>query len=343
MSGARKDELLVGIDIGGTKVAVAAGDASGRIAARRRRSTEPSGCAEEDLARLAEDVRKVVGEVGATLADVAAVGVTAPGPLDPEAGVVLLPPNLPGWRDVAIVEALGEALGRPIFLENDANAGALAEWNFGAARGLRHVAYLTMSTGVGGGLILDGQLYRGVLASAGEVGHVPVVWEGESCACGQRGCLEAYVGGAAWTRRLRQIVPEDGRVAALAGGREHVSPVELVAAAHEGDGFARAELARWCDYVARGVTALVMTLAPEAVVLGTIAVAAGDALAFAPIREQVAAHIWPHLAANLRILPAALGEDQPFLAGLSVAVEARRTETTEATRGEARRRPSRTA
>jgi glucokinase len=339
----REGNLLVGIDIGGTKVAVAAGDASGVLVARRRRPTEPSGRAEEDLARLASDVREVLDEAGATLDDVAAVGVTAPGPLDPEAGVVLSPPNLPGWRNVAVVEGLVGALGRPVFLENDANAAALAEWHFGAARGLRHVAYLTMSTGVGGGLILDGRLYRGLLASAGEIGHVPVVWEGESCSCGQRGCLEAYVGGAAWTRRLRTIVPEAGRVAALAGGREHVSPVELVAAAHEGDGFARAELTRWCDYVARGVTALVMTLAPEAVVLGTIAVAAGEELAFAPIREQVAAHIWPHLVPHLRILPAALGERLPYLAGLSVALEAGRHTVSEASRNATTIRSSQTA
>jgi len=322
----RDRSLLLGIDIGGTKIAIAAGDASGAIAARWRRATEPSGRPEEDLERLGDDVRNVLREAGATLEDVAAVGVTAPGPLDPERGVVLQPPNLPGWRDVAIVERLAASLGRPVYLENDANAAALAEWHFGAAQGLRHVVYLTMSTGVGGGLILDGRLYRGVLASAGEIGHVPVEWEGESCSCGQRGCLEAYVGGAAWTRRLRTVVREDSRAATLAGGREHVTPVELVEAAREGDGFARAELARWCDYVARGVTAVVMTLAPEAIVLGTIAVAAGETLAFAPIREQVAAHVWPHLARDLRILPAALGDEAPYLAGLSVAVEALRRE-----------------
>ena len=338
----RDGPLLVGIDIGGTKIAIAAGDASGAIAARWRRSTEPSGRPEEDLERLGDDVRNVLREAGATLEDVAAVGVTAPGPLDPERGVVLLPPNLPGWRDVAIVERLAESLGRPVSLENDANAAALAEWHFGAARGLRHVVYLTMSTGVGGGLILDGRLYRGVLASAGEIGHVPVEWEGEPCSCGQRGCLEAYVGGAAWTRRLRTVVREDSRAATLAGGREHVTPVELVEAAREGDGFARAELARWCDYVARGVTAVVMTLAPEVIVLGTIAVAAGEALAFAPIREQVAAHVWPHLARDLRILPAALGDEAPYLAGLSVAVEALRREAEPVPDGAATRSPAKT-
>lgn len=313
------------MDIGGTKIAVGVGDRAGAIRARRRRPTEPTGKPADDLARIADDVRAALAEAGLAVTDVAAVGVTAPGPLDPERGVVLLPPNLPGWRDVPISAVLHDALGVPVFLENDANAAALAEWHFGAGRGFRHLVYLTMSTGVGGGLILDGRIYRGVLGSAGEIGHMPVEWEGEPCPCGQRGCLEAYTGGASWTRRLRARAPEDGRVAQLAGGREHVTPVELVQAAREGDGYARAELTRWCDYVARGITAVVMALAPEVVVLGTIAVAAGETLAFAPIREQVASHVWPHLARELRIVPAALGKDLPYLAGLSVALDALRT------------------
>jgi glucokinase len=178
-----------------------------------------------------------------------------------------------------------------------------------------------MSTGVGGGLVLDGRIYRGVLASAGEVGHVPVEWDGEPCACGRRGCLEAYVGGASWTRRLRALAPEGSRVVALAGSRDAVTPRHLVAAAREGDAFALAEMTRWNDYVARGIVMVVMMLAPEAVVLGTIATAAGEELAFAPIRARVAERIWPHLRPGLRILPAALGEDLPYLAGISVAVE----------------------
>jgi glucokinase len=312
---------LLGIDLGGTKVAFALGREDGTILARLRRATEPSGRADDDLARIAADARALAEQAGVGLAEVAAVGITAPGPLDPERGVVLSPPNLPGWSDVPVVQRLEAALGRPVFLENDANAAALAEHHFGAARGLRHVVYLTMSTGVGGGLILDGRLYRGVLASAGEVGHAPVVWEGgEPCACGLRGCLEAYVGGAAWTRRLRALAPAGGRVATLAGTREAVRPEHVVAAAREGDAFACAELERWNDYVARGVAWLAMVLAPEAVVLGTIAAAAGEALSLDPIRRKVRARVWPHLARELRILPSALGDELPYLAGLGVAL-----------------------
>ena len=307
--------------MGGTKIAFAVGDEAGRLLGRARRPTEASGRPEDDLGRIAADVRRLLAEAGLAPADVAAVGVTAPGPLDPERGIVLSPPNLPGWHDVAVVARLRAALGVPVFLENDANAAALAEWHFGAARGLRHVVYLTMSTGVGGGLILDGRLYRGVLASAGEIGHAPVEWNGEPCACGQRGCLEAYVGGAAWSRRLRASAPAASRAVALAGAREALKPEHVVAAAREGDAFALAELARWNDYVARGIVWIVMALAPEAIVLGTIATAAGDALSLDPIRAQVARHVWPHLAKELRILPAALGANGPYLAGISVAVQ----------------------
>jgi glucokinase len=205
-------------------------------------------------------------------------------------------------------------------VENDANAAALAEWRFGAGRGAQHMVYLTMSTGVGGGLVLGGRLHRGVFASAGEVGHMPIVWEGEPCACGLRGCLEAYAGGAAWTRRLARVTPAASRVAALAGGAGP-RPEHVVAAAREGDSFALAEMDRYNDYLARAIVQLAFTLAPELVVLGTIPTAAGDALCLDPVRARVRSHLWPFLAGQLRVVPAELGDRLPELAGIVVARE----------------------
>ena len=313
--------LLLGIDVGGTKVAFAIGDPAGNLLASQRRPTSPSGRGATDVAAMIEDLRRLVREAGVSLRDVDAIGVSVPSPLDPARGVVLNPPNLPGWREVPVRDLLQQAFGVPVFVENDANAAALAEWHFGAARGFEHVVYLTMSTGVGGGLILGGRLYRGVLASAGEFGHAPVEWDGEPCQCGQRGCLEAYVGGGAWTRRLRQIAPPGSHATQLAGSRDALKPEHLVEAARAGDAFALAELARWNHYVARGIVSIVMGLAPQAVVLGTIAVAAGEELALGPIREQVRARVWPFLSENLQILPAALGATLPFRAALGVALE----------------------
>jgi len=315
--------LLLGIDIGGTKLALSLGDAEGKILRRFRRPTDPSGRPEDDVARMADDARQLLAEAGVARDAVAAVGISAPGPVDVERGELVDPPNLPGWGTVPLVALVEEALGGPVAMENDANAAALAEWRLGAGRGFANVVYLTMSTGIGGGLILDGRLYRGHHSSAGEIGHIPIAGEGgERCACGMPGCFEAYAGGAAWTERLRRTAPEDSQVTALAGGRAHVTPEHVVAAARAGDAFARREFDGWLDTVARGLATIAFTLAPERIILGTIAVAAGEELCFGPLRERVRARVWPAIADGMDIVPSALGADLADLAGICTALEA---------------------
>ncbi|MCA9511233.1 MAG: ROK family protein [Myxococcales bacterium] len=314
--------LVAGVDIGGTKVAFAIADGAGRLLLQRRRPTEPSGSAARDLARMADDLRALLAELGATPSALAAVGVSVPGPMDPEAGVLLRPPNLPGWQRAPVRAALEAALGCPVAIENDANAAALAEWRFGAGRGHRDLVYLTMSTGVGGGLVLDGRLHRGARAGAGEVGHVAVEWPGETCGCGLRGCLEAYVGGRAWTQRLQRATPADSLVARLAGGAALARPEHVVEAARAGCAFALSELDRFNEYLARGIAALAFTLDPALVVLGTICVAAGEDLCFAPLRAKLRARLWPEFADHLAIAPDALGDELPARAGVGVALHA---------------------
>jgi glucokinase len=315
---------LLGIDLGGTKVAYALAGEDGRPRIERRRPTEPSGDPAADVARIAEDVRALLAEAKLAPADLAAVGVSIPGPFDPESGMVLRPPNLPGWDEVPLRDWLAKSLGVPIHLDNDANAAALAEWRFGAGQGARQLVYLTMSTGVGAGLILDGRIYRGVRAGAGELGHGAIEWNGDPCSCGLRGCPEAYLGGAALQRRWRAITPETSRMVALAGGREHVTPEHWLAAAREGDAFACEELERYDHYLGRLLALTIFALAPEVIVLGTIPTAAGDALCFDPVRRQVAATTWPQIARDVRIVPAALGANLPSYSGLAVAAEGAR-------------------
>jgi len=316
---------ILGLDVGGTKVALAVADAAGGLLARRQRPLDPSGDGRADLARIAAEAKVLIAEAGG--GPLRAIGISAPGPLDPAAGEIGTPPNLPGWLRVPVVRLLADALRAPAFLENDANAAALAEWRFGAGRGVDDLVYLTMSTGVGAGVIAAGRLVRGTACSAGEIGHAPVEWGGAPCACGLRGCLEAYVGGAAWTRRLRALAPETSRALALAGERVALTPEHVVAAAQEGDAFARAELARYVEYLARAIVPLVFTLAPRRIVLGTIPSAAGDALCFAPLRARVRAALWPALASALEIVPSALGDERPALAGVVVALEGLRSAT----------------
>lgn len=312
--------LALGIDIGGSKVALALGDAEGRLLARRRRPTESSGRVEADIERLVSDARALVAEAGT--GPPSRVGLCVPGPIDRERGALVHPPNLPGWHGAPVRALFAEAFGVPVALENDANAAALAEWRFGAGRRRSRVVFLTMSTGIGAGLILDGRLYRGRTGNAGEIGHVAVEWGGERCACGLRGCLEAYAGGAAWTRRLREIAPETSAAVRIAGGRDRVAPEHVVAAAREADAFALAEMERFNEYLARGLAALAFLLDPDVLILGTIPTRAGETLCLAPVRKRVAERLWPSLARGLEIAPAGLGADLGEYAGLCVAFEA---------------------
>lgn len=310
--------MIVGIDVGGSKVALGVADEQGSLLATRRLPA-PGADPEAALAAIAAQARELLREIGTR--EVRAVGIAAPGPLARREGRLLAPPNLPGWNGVPLAERLSAELGAPAYLENDANAAALAEWRFGAGRGVQRLVYLTMSTGVGAGLVLDGRLYRGRGDHAGELGHAPVEWDGAPCACGLRGCLEAYVGGRAWTRRLREALPDASLAVTLAGGRDRVTPVHAVAAAGQGDAPARAELARWVSYLARGLVLAAFAYAPDAIVLGTIAAAAGEALCLAPLRASLAAHVWPGIAEGLRVEAAALWPDGAALSGVCAALE----------------------
>jgi glucokinase len=313
--------VILGIDVGGTKTAFAVARDNGQLIARSRHPTQPSGDPDADLSRLIGHARALLAEAGEGAGPLRGVGVALPGPLDSASGTVHSPPNLLGWKDVPVGSMLEDVLQAPVRIENDANAAALAEWRFGAGQGLTDLVYLTMSTGVGGGMILDGRLYRGPHGSAGEWGHVPIALEGLRCACGLSGCLEAYVGGAAWQRWLRAEIPEASLAVRLAGERATLRPEHVVEAAHRGDAMATDQVARWTDLLAHGLAQIAFSLAPQAIILGTIAVAAGESLCFGPQREILRRRLWTHQAPQLTLLPAALGQEGPYLAGICVALE----------------------
>lgn len=313
---------VLGIDLGGTKVALCVGREDGGIEARQVSPTTNTGVWKTDLEELVSEARGFWAS-HSEAASPQIIGLSVPGPIDPEAGLLLNPPNLDGWERVPVVRAFEEAFGCPVAIENDANAAAVAEWRFGAGQGTRDMVYLTMSTGIGGGLILGGRLHRGAFGGAGEIGHVPIAPEGRSCACGLRGCLEAYCGGVAWQARLREETPDTSLVLAQAGGeRGSISPEHLVAAARDGDAYANRAFSEWLDDLSIGIAQLIMTLEPRRVVLGTIAIAAGESLCFAPLRERVSRRVWPQQSSRIEIVPAALGSDRAFLAGLAAALEA---------------------
>jgi glucokinase len=311
---------LLGIDIGGTKLVVALGDASGRPLDEARLEQWGQGSAERDFARLTAETKALLARTGVRIADVRGIGVSAPGPLDPVAGVVIETPNLPGWHSFPLRTRLEQAFGIPVQIENDANAAALAEWRHGAGRGASSFAFLTMSTGVGAGFVLDGRLWRGHHFQAGEIGHMPIERDGRACGCGMRGCLEAYVGGAGLAARIREDLAS-GAVSSLreltGGDPARVSARLWTRAIREGDPYA---LRMRDDFVARlsqGLAALVMILDPQRIALGTIVRENVD-LFLEPVRAALCDRIWAPVR-GVEVVAAGLGPRLPAYAALSVA------------------------
>src|SRR3990172_7978908 len=167
-------DVFAGIDLGGTKILVLVADARGNVLGDARLATQAAGGADAVIGRMVEATREAAAGAHMDVAALRAVGVSAPGPINTAEGVITDPPNLPGWHNVPLARILRERLGRPVVLENDANCQGVAEHQFGAGRGYRHMIFLTVSTGIGGGIIIDDELYTGASGAAGELGHVAV-------------------------------------------------------------------------------------------------------------------------------------------------------------------------
>ena len=313
-----QSKTVIGIDIGGTKAAAVLARTDGAILHRRMMQTGPHIAPADALAELASMARELLSLPEAI--NVAGAGISCGGPLDSKTGVIQAPPNLPKWVEVPVKAFFEKALKLPVRVENDANATALAEWSFGAGRGTRNMVFITMGTGIGGGLILDGKLFRGTNDLAGELGHQTILMNGPLCACGKRGCLEALASGPAIARLAREsmVYGRAKRVLALAGGRpDNITAAHIVEAALAADPFATQILDEAGTYMGIGIANIIQILNPERIVLGTIAVHAGD-LILDPIRAAVREYAWSRSADVCQIVPAALGDRAQDLAAVAL-------------------------
>ena len=314
--------LFIGIDLGGTKISTALIDAAGKIIAQDYRETQAAEGQEAVIERMVDAACQVMGQAGVASAQVMAVGVCSPGPIDVQTGVVTAPPNLPGWKNVPLGQLIEEALGVTTFLENDANAAALGEHRFGAGRGVQNMIYVTASTGIGGGLILNGQLYSGTTGTAGEIGHMTVLPWGPYCGCGNRGCLEALASGTAIAREGREMVRRGvpTLIAQLAEGNPERVTAKLIAqAADQGDIEAREVLAEAMAYLGVGMASLVNLFNPELIVIGGGLTNMGEGL-FEPVQRAIERRAFPAAARAVKVVPAALGDDVGVLGAVAVAM-----------------------
>lgn len=306
-------QTILGLDVGGTKTAAVIGDETGRVFARESIVTDAGRGFEPVFDDLCAVARRVLEHGGGEGRRAEVVSVSIGGPLDVERGIVFSPPNLPGWDEIPLKRLLEEEFGLPAFVEHDGNAGALAEWRFGAARGARHVVFLTMGTGLGGGLILNGQLYRGACDLAGEVGHIRQEAEGP-VAYGKAGSWEAFCSGAGMARLASWRFPDRW-------GAEQVDARELARLAAAGDADAAAVVAETGERLGRGLAVLVDLLNPEVIVIGSLAVRFGDRL-LEPARKALRREALPAAAEACRVVPAELGERLGDVAALCAAIMA---------------------
>ncbi len=294
----------LGMDIGGTKCAVVVGKEDGVPLARRSFATASLADPHQILQKMAALGKELLaGE------PLVAVGVSCGGPLDPVAGTVLSPPNLPGWDEIPVTQIFTELLGAPCYLQNDANACALAEWKFGAAKGCSNAVFLTFGTGLGGGLILNGRLYEGANAMAGEVGHLRLTRTGPA-GYGVRGSFEGWCSG--------------GGIARLAKMRlgRNTTAKQLADDARAGDAGALAVWDECGRRLGQGLALLVDILNPECIVIGSIFARAGDLLRPAMEKELAAAALPLNLSV-CRVVLAALGDAIGDVAALAVAINGR--------------------
>jgi glucokinase len=271
--------LVAGVDVGGTKVAVLVVPPDGSVAGRTVLPMDR----EAGVARIVEAVRQALTAAGAAERDLAAIGVGAPGWVDAEAGVVRLATNL-GWRDLALAAALEEALGVPCGLENDVGLAAMGLVDHPLSRGARSLAYVAVGTGIGAGIVVEGERYRGRRGGAGEIGHVVAIPDGARCACGQRGCLETVAAGWGIERAARDAVASGsgGRLRELAS----ITAADVYAAARDGDATAL-EITRAAGAaLARAIVGLVLITDLERVLIGGGVAAAGDAF-LDPLRTEL--------------------------------------------------------
>ena len=284
---------VIGVDVGGTKIAAGLVDQEGVILQQIRTPMVAGAGASAGLDAVISAVRGLGQKMGGSgpAAVVGGIGICSPGPLDPKKGVVINPPNLPCWRNYPLAAEVERALGVPVKLDNDANAAALAEAQWGAGRGYRNVFYATLGTGIGTGMVFDGKIYHGRTGAAAEGGHVSIDYRGPRCGCGKPGCIEVLASGPAIARRAGAKLAAGGqsKILEMAGGNPEAVSSEMVGQAYaSGDALAREVLLETVDLLALWLGNMVDLLEPDVMVVGG-GVAAMLSPLFGEIRQRLPA------------------------------------------------------
>jgi len=306
----RSDKPVVAVDIGGTKIisAVIAGD--GRMLSRVHSLTLAQEGPKKVIGRLVETVKRSIGKADLQISMIGSICVAAAGIIDHNKGLITEAPNLPGWHNIPLRNIIAVELDTPVFLLNDASAAALGEHRLGAGQGLDHLIYLTVSTGIGGGIIINGELYNGADGCAAEIGHMILQVDGPACKCGQRGCLEALASGTAIARMARERLAkgEQSILTGMVGSIKSVTSELVSVAARKGDAFACGVIDSAAGYLGIGLANLVNIFNPQMIIIGGGVSRMGEML-LKPTRKAMKAHAFTLPGRTVHVVRPGLGLD----------------------------------
>ncbi len=308
--------LFAGLDLGGSFLKYAVGDGSGKILYKNRKPSRADQSEEEVFNVMYEAIEELQSVAVRNNGELVAVGVGSPGSIDFEKGKMIgTTPNIVNWANVDIRGNLEKRFGLPVWADNDANIMAFAESRNGAAKGKRNVICATLGTGIGGGILIDGELYRGSGYSAAEFGHIVIVHGGLPCNCGGRGCFEQYASAPAMVRHYQAVLAASGKPAP-----PNLSTVVLFRHAAAGEPEAKEAIEITLDYLGTGFASLVNVFNPEMLVIGGGVAEAGDEF-IAQIKQAIEHKAMKAALRGLQVVRAALGNDAGFIGGISLAAE----------------------
>ncbi len=308
--------MILAIDIGGSQFGLALAAPDGRIIKHIRHQTNDR--ADKRIDRIIAESKTLISQ-----SPVSACGIGFGGPVNFDAQRIVNSTHVAGWDDCPLPEIVQQHLGLPAIIDNDANVGALGEFTFGAGKNSRHIIYYTVSTGIGGGIIINGEIYRGGNGYAGELGHVPILRDGPKCDCGNRGCLEALCSGTAIGRRATAAVKKHPRKGiAIARTANPITAKTLFDTARSGDPYAKALVNEICTDLGQGLAMAVNAFAPDVIVIGGGVSNAGRVL-FEPLRRETRQFLMPVHRPHLKIAPAKLKSRSVLLGAVALAKELR--------------------
>ena len=314
-------KTAIGVDIGGTSVKLGLVDDRGKILLRDTFLTRDFPGRNNLLKILSSRVLSLAAKARNLHVKVTGVGIGAPGPIDVERGFVYFFPNIPGWKNTPLKKILEKKLKLKVRIDNDANAMALAEYLFGSGRGSRNMIALTLGTGVGGGLVIDGKLFHGSSYSAAEIGHLKINEEGPLCGCGGHGCIETYVGNGYFVKEVQKRLAAGAKsilTTWIRRGRE-LTPKLVQEAASSGDVFSKKMWEETGAHLGSALAGLVDILNPDRIVIGG-GIALGGEMIFRPVRRAIAKKAFPIAVRSARVLPAKLGADAGLVGAAALAL-----------------------